>query len=183
MPATPDHYSQAPEVLVVNLATRGDREAFTELVRRRQPWLRNFLRRLCSDSHFSDDLAQAVFLKAWRTIRQLKDPERFGGWIRTIATREWIDHQRKRGTRWDLTYDDELQEAPPTTEATAIDLDAALATLPEPVRLCIVLSYHDGLSHREIAAVTELPEGTVKSYIRRGGKKLQSLLAVYGGAT
>ena len=183
MPATSDHYSQAPEALVVNLAVRGDRLAFTELVRRRQGWLRNFMRHLCGDSHLADDLAQGVFLKAWRTIRQLKDPERFGSWIRTIGTREWIDHQRKRGTRWDLAYEDELQEAPATAETTAIDLDAALAALPDPVRLCLVLSYHDGLSPREIADLTDRPEGTVKSHIRRGGKKLRKLLAAYGGAT
>ncbi|XOV89672.1 MAG: RNA polymerase sigma factor [Pseudomonadota bacterium] len=183
MPATPEHYAQAPEALVVSLAVGGDRLAFTEIVQRYQPWVRNFMRRLCSDQNQADDLAQDVFLKAWRTIRQLKDPESFGGWLRTLATREWIDDRRKRGATWDLTYDDDFQETQQQIGMTAIDLDAALATLPEPVRLCIVLSYHDGLSHREIADVTQLADGTVKSHIRRGGKRLQKLLAAYGGAT
>ena len=110
MPTNPEHYSLAPEALVVNLASRGDSLAFTEIVNRFQPWLRNLLRRLCNDNHLADDLAQEVFMKSWRTIKQPKDPEKFGGWIRTIATREWIDYQRKRGTRWDVEYDDELQE-------------------------------------------------------------------------
>ncbi len=183
MPTNPEHYSLAPEALVVNLASRGDSLAFTEIVNRFQPWLRNLLRRLCNDNHLADDLAQEVFMKSWRTIKQLKDPEKFGGWIRTIATREWIDYQRKRGTRWDVEYDDELQESTKTNETAAIDLDSALATLPEAVRLCIVLSYHEALTHDEIVSVTKLAEGTVKSHIRRGSKKLQKLLADYGGAT
>jgi RNA polymerase sigma-70 factor, ECF subfamily len=183
VPATPGHYAEAPEALVISLAARGDRVAFTDLVRRRQPWLRNLMRRLSGDSTLADDLAQSVFLKTWRRIRQLKDPERFGGWLKQVAVREWIDHQRKHGGRWDTAYDDEFQAAPAASASTAMDLDAALATLPEPVRLCIVLSYHEGLSHPEIAKLAGLPDGTVKSHIRRGSQKLRELLSAYGEAT
>lgn len=183
MPATPGHYAQAPEALVISLAARGDRLAFTDLVRRRQPWLRNLMRRLSSDSHLADDLAQGVFLKAWRRIRQLKDPDRFAGWIKQIAVREWIDHQRRHGGQWDTVYDDDTQSAPAGSTTTGMDLDAALATLPEPIRLCIVLAYHEGMSHPEIAGLTGLPDGTVKSHIRRGSRKLRDLLSAYGGTT
>jgi RNA polymerase sigma-70 factor (ECF subfamily) len=72
MPATPGYYAKGPEALIVSLAARGDRDAFTDLVRRRQPWLRNLMRRCSGDSTLADDLAQRVFLKAWRNIRRLK---------------------------------------------------------------------------------------------------------------
>ena len=182
MPATPEHYAEAPETLVVSLAVGGDRVAFAALVLRRQSWLRNFMRRLCHDVDLADDLAQSVLLKAWRTLRQLQDPDRFGGWLARIAVREWIDHQRKHGVEWHIEFDDERQPAPAPTDGVAIDIDAALATLPEPVRLCVVASYHQGMSHREIAELADLPEGTVKSHIRRGSRKLQALLAAYEGA-
>jgi hypothetical protein len=60
-----------------------------------------------------------------------------------------------------------------------LDLDGALAELPVIVRLCVVLSYHDGMSHTEIATLTKMPLGTVKSHIRRGAQKLQQLLSDY----
>ena len=57
---------QADERAVLALAICGDITAFSELVRRRQSWLRNLLRRLCRDPTLADDLAQQVFLQAWR---------------------------------------------------------------------------------------------------------------------
>lgn len=61
-----------------------------------------------------------------------------------------------------------------------MDLDRALATPSSPVRLCIVLSYHEGMTHDEIAELSGLPLGTVKSYIRRGTERLRQRLAAYG---
>ena len=67
------------------------------------------------------------------------------------------------------------------TTAERMDLDAALARLPAPARLCVVLAYDEGLSHPEIAAHTGLPVGTVKSHISRGAARLRELLAEYEG--
>ncbi|MEM6809771.1 MAG: RNA polymerase sigma factor [Pseudomonadota bacterium] len=183
MPDAPGYYAQGPEALIVNLAARGDRDAFAELVRRRQPWLRNLMRRLSGDATLADDLAQRVFLKVWQKIRKLRQADRFAGWIKQIAVNEWIDHRRKQGTAWHEAYEDEAQAAPAQTPAAAIDLDAALATLPDPVRTCIVLAYHERLSHPEITELTGLPAGTVKSHIRRGSQKLRDALEAYGGAS
>ena len=62
---------------------------------------------------------------------------------------------------------------------TGMDLDSALATLPDPVRMCVVLSYHEGMSHGEIAEAMDLPLGTTKSHINRGTQRLQQILAAY----
>ena len=67
------------------------------------------------------------------------------------------------------------------TTAERLDLDAALALLPPEVRLCVVLAYNDGLSHPEIAELTQLPLGTVKSHISRGAARLRESLAAYAG--
>src|SRR5690606_30952008 len=75
---------------------------------------------------------------------------------------------------------EDVPEKPvPSTSATAIDLDAALALLPPQVRLCIVLAYHERMSHAEIAGAAGLPLGTVKSHIRRGTEQLRRLLSAY----
>ncbi len=68
---------------------------------------------------------------------------------------------------------------PADTGMPAMDLDQAMAALPEPVGLCIVLSYHARMSHTEIAQLTDMQLGTVKSHIRRGSERLRELLSAY----
>jgi RNA polymerase sigma-70 factor (ECF subfamily) len=76
---------QTAESTVVALAMSGDVAAFTELVHRRQSWLRNLLRRLARDSALADDLAQQVLLQAWRSLPRLKSVTAFGAWLRRLA--------------------------------------------------------------------------------------------------
>jgi len=95
MPVSAGHYAEGPEALVVSLAIKGDRDAFAELVRRRQAWIRTLMRRCCGDLSLADDLSQQVFMQAWRKIRQLKDATRFGGWIKRLAINEWLQYSRK----------------------------------------------------------------------------------------
>jgi RNA polymerase sigma-70 factor (ECF subfamily) len=180
MPSVPGHYSKGPEELIVSLAARGDRNAFAELVRRRQPWVRGLFRRFCGNPDLADDLAQKVFLKVWSGIRKVREPDRFAGWLKRIVVNEWIDHQRKVAKEWNVEFDDDKHASGTDTTATAMDLDAALATLPGPVRLCVVLSYHERLTNAEIAELAGLPLGTVKSHIRRGSQRLTGILSAYG---
>lgn len=179
MPVAPDHYAEGPEALVVSLALRGDRTAFSELVRRRQSWIRNLMRRCCGDATLAEDLSQQVFVQAWRKMRQLKDPARFGGWIKRLAVNVWLQHQRKADP---LAKADEIEQARGLRgDATAVemDLDRALARLPSSARTCIILSYYVRMTHPEIAEATGLKPGTVKSHIRRGAERLRELLSAY----
>ena len=172
-------YANDPEPLVVRLAVRGDREAFEELVRRRHSWVRNLMRRLSRDAALADDLAQQVFIRVWRTIGQLQQPLRFPGWLKRVGINVWLQHHRKSDALSDSETLDEHEKSAEHTTGEAIDIDRALALLPEAVRLCIVLSYHAQMSHAEIAEATALPLGTVKSHVRRGAERLQSLLSAY----
>ena len=61
-----------------------------------------------------------------------------------------------------------------------MDLEQALAQLKNPERVCVVLSYNEGLSHAEIAETTGWPLGTVKSHVARGASRLRELLSAYG---
>ena len=179
MPAAPGHYAEGPEALIVSLASRGDREAFAELVRRRQSWVRNLMRRCCGDASQADDLSQQVFLQAWRKIRQLKDANRFGTWLRQIAVNEWLQVRRKNDPLRGASDEDDAALAVSPSGSVAIDLDRALSMLPGPVSLCIVLSYYERMTHDEIAELTGLKLGTVKSHIRRGSERLRALLSAY----
>lgn len=164
---------------MVSLARQGDRDAFAELVRRRQSWIRNLMKRCCNDASLADDLAQQIFLKMWLSIRSLKQPGAFNGWLKRLAINVWLQHLRKSDA---LRDSDELADgdrAQYDASGEGMDLDKALATLTTAVRLCIVLSYHEGMSHGEISELTDLPLGTVKSHINRGTQKLQELLRAY----
>ncbi len=172
---------EAAEAVLVALAASGDRDAFGELVWRRQSWLRNLLRRLCRDPALADDLAQQVLLKAWRSLSQLKSPAAFGGWLRRMAVNTWLAEARSAGTAATVCDPGALPEraALAAGPAAQLDLDRALARLGRDERLCVVLAYDEGMSHGEISAVTGLPLGTVKSHIRRGAQRLRVWLDAY----
>jgi RNA polymerase sigma-70 factor (ECF subfamily) len=174
-----DYYTKSPEVLVVGLARTGHRKAFAELVHRRQSWIRNLMRRCCGDATLADDLAQQVFLQAWRKISHLRQSDKFGAWLKRLAINVWLQHLRKNDVLRDADEHDEQGWTQPDAPGVSMDLDRALAALSIPVRLCVVLSYNEGMTHREIAEVTDLPPGTVKSHIRRGTQRLQELLSAY----
>jgi RNA polymerase sigma factor (sigma-70 family) len=169
----------ANEISVVLLAMSGDDAAYGELVRRRQDAIRNLLRRLTREPSLADDLAQQTFVHGWQSIRTLKSPGAFAGWLRTIAVNFWLQHVRK-GKR-EVALDEDLRAEHPSL-SRQLDLDAALARLPYDVRLCIVLAYNEGMSHGEISQTTTIPLGTVKSHITRGSARLRELLHAYGDA-
>ena len=183
MPALPGHYAEGPEALIVSLAVHGDRRAFEELVRRRQSWVRNLMRRCCNDGSLADDLSQQVFLQAWRKIRQVREPSRFGPWLKRIAINEWLQHSRKDDALRNADDEKQITTANVDTTSVAMDLDTALAALPEAVRMCIVLSYYERMTHTEIGEFTNIQLGTVKSHIRRGSEKLRQMLSAYDDAT
>ena len=171
---------QADERAVLTLAISGDTHAFSELVRRRQSWLRNLLRRLCRDPALADDLAQQVFLQAWRSLRNLRSADAFGAWLRRLAINTLRAHVRARkGALTENTDVDETASPDSRMGGEQLDLDRALASLSGDERLCIVLAYSEGMSHSEINEATGLPLGTVKSHIRRGAERLRTLLHAY----
>ena len=171
----------APEEAVVAQAMSGDDGAFAELVRRRQKRVRDLLRRLSGDHALADDLAQTVFLRAWRGIGALREPGAFGGWLKRVAISAWLDEARRAAAPID---DDEhaflaaADPAPsPQRMAGGIDLERALARLAPAERLCVVLAHGEGMTHAEIAEAARLPLGTVKSHVLRGTEKLKRICA------
>ena len=174
-----DFLSKSTETVLVGLARTGNRDAFAELIKRRQAWIRNLMRRCCGNADLADDLSQQVFMQAWRAIDQLVDAGRFAPWLKRLAINTWLQHKRRNDPLESADEHSETDKAHRDTPGIAMDLDHALGALPEDVRLCVVLSYHERMTHDEIEAFTGLPLGTVKSHIRRGTQKLQEMLSAY----
>ena len=170
-------YGDIAEANLVTLAALGEERAFAELVRRRQGATRGLLRRLCGNAALADDLAQDAFVQAWRTLSQLRNAAAFGGWLKQVAVRTWLQHARKAKLALETLDAADAVPMAPAADGERIDLDRALARLGPAQRLCVTLSYGEGLSHGEIADATGWPLGTVKSHVARGGARLREWLS------
>lgn len=173
------HKTTTAEAMIVRLAQTGDQTAFAQLVARYQSHIRQLMRRACRDTDLADDLAQQTFLAAWRHISRLQDPLKFGGWLRQIAVNQWLQYIRKQDPLADALDHEDHAQSSAQTPGMKMDLDRALSHLTPMQRMCIILSYHEGLTHQEIARQLSLPLGTLKSHIVRGSEALRHLLAIY----
>ena len=134
---------------------------------------------LCKHRNEADDFAQQVFLKAWRSIHQLRSSAAFDAWLKKIMVTTWLEATRRN--RISYTAESAATELTTYTESpgATLDLDAALAQLPSAMRLCVVLAYHDGMTHEEISSIAQIPLGTVKSNIVRGAARMREILHDY----
>jgi len=173
-----------PEEFWIAQAAKGDQRAFERLYRAHVDRVHGLCIRMTRNTASAEDCTQQAFIQVWRTIGQLQHPERFPGWLKRVGVNVWLQHHRRSDVLASSeTLDDHEGQVDHTT-GVALDVDHALALLPSAVRLCVVLSYHAQMSHAEIAETTSLPLGTVKSHIRRGTERLESLLSAYSeGAT
>ena len=158
--------------LLASRAAAGDLEAFTVLVRRNLGSLRSFLRRLGAPPDQADDLAQDAMVAAFERIADYRGDGAFGGWVRRIAARRYL--RTLRASRRFVSLDAAPEASSPAPDTgRRLDLDAALARLPEAQRLCVSLQHGAGYTSAEIARALSLPEGTVKSHIARGLERLR----------
>ena len=172
----PGGFSSASEPALIAAAKARDERAFAEIVRRRQSWMRGLLLRLCGDAALADDLAQESFVRAWERLGDLQNPLAFAGWLRRLAVTSFLQSKRRGGGRVIQSLDTIetlAAEAPAVDHAAGarVDLDRALALLSPAERTCITLNHGEGLSHGDIADLTGLPLGTVKSHVLRGVRK------------
>ena len=190
--------------LVTQVAVLGNRKAFDKLVVKYQsPVRRFFLHQTLGDSQLSDDLAQDTFIKAYVNIRQFRGTASFSTWLMRIAYNVFYDYKRKeqthpqplpewRGENTQGTKESRLHGnySPPSQggagggsdggESVRLDIYAALALLKPDERTCITLQLIDGQPIDEIAKITGMPAGTVKSHLSRGKVKLTTYLKKNG---
>ncbi len=174
-----------------------DRPAFEELVSRYQRYVDKLLYHLASDWADRTDLAQEVWIRVYRSIHRLKEPAKFKSWLGRITTNLFYDELRKRkrfkgsvsldAPRYssDGQYDWELPSIDPTpadtmmTEEFHDHLKQAMAELPDVFQKTIAMRELQGLSYEEIASITGVSLGTVKSRIARARQRLQDKLKDY----
>lgn len=167
--------------LVTQVTMMGNRRAFDQLVVRYQsPVRRFFLHQTLGDEPLSDDLAQDTFIKAWRNIGSFRAMSSFQTWLMRIAYNVFYDYVRSRKTTSDIDNVAEPMTNGNSNPSLQMDLYHALSLLKPDERTCITLQLVDGYKIDQIAKITDMKEGTVKSILFRGKKKLTKYLKQNG---
>lgn len=152
------------------------------MLRTHQGAVRAFLRRICGDAALADDLAQDTFMKAYRALEQLSEPEKLRSWLFGIAYREFLNHARKRKRRRHLSQSFIEVEPAAVPSGQALDIERAMESLSPDCRAVVLLCLLHGLTQTEAAVATGMPLGTVKSHVTRGKTKLRAVLSAYAPA-
>ncbi len=182
-----DHNDRAAEAridqaLVARALLGNDRRAFEQLLRRHQGMVRAQLRRLLNgDEAAADDLAQEVFLLAWRKLDQFRGEARFSTWLYRIAYSCFLQACRKRPLNAGQADESELEQLPAPQQAIdlQLDLERAMQQLSKAEQMVLLHCVQLELSHEETAQVLAMPLGTVKTHATRGKAKLRAWLAAW----
>jgi len=166
-----------PDDALVRAARGGDRCAFETLYRRHGPRLMPMLWRLAGgDRALAEDWLQEAFVHAWRKLGQLRDPGAFGGWLKRLAVNTALAEQR-RGRLRTVDVEAEVTAPEPPWPAADLDLERAIAALPERARQTFVLFHLSELGHTEIAELMKIETGTSKAQLHRARQLLKEALA------
>jgi RNA polymerase sigma-70 factor, ECF subfamily len=172
------------EQLPVADARAGDAEAWKTLFRRYRLPLYVYVFELVRDEQTSLDVVQETFINAFRHLPTLRNDEKFGSWLFSVAHQKCVQHWRRQSREAELQ--EELADTPATADEAPVDLlireeqeaefMKLLEKLPLPQRSALLLHFVEGFSLDEIAGITGTQLGTVKSRLHYAKRALRKLL-------
>jgi RNA polymerase sigma-70 factor (ECF subfamily) len=160
----------------------GDNDAFNGLMERHEDRIFGLCLKMLHNRSDALEASQEIFITAFRRASSFRGDSAFGTWLYRIGINHCKDMLRKRKDLLLETDQLEIERVDPRQrgidEATALrlDLSKALAGLPDDYREAVVMHDLGGVPYEEIAAITEVPVGTVKSRISRGRRQLVRLM-------
>lgn len=175
---------------LVRAALGGSEQAFRELVRRYERPVFSVILRVIRDPSRAEELAQDTFVKAFLRLGTYAPERKFASWLLAIAHHAAVDELRRATVRTQpledtpqahiADRDDETPARIAERRELADVLEAAIRQLRPEYAELIALRYQEGLAIEDIAAVTALPVGTIKSYLHRARKDLADCLRAKG---
>ena len=165
---------------------QGDAGAFEEVYRAHSARLYSLILRMAGSTDDAEDLLQEVFLMAYRKLDSFRGKSSLGTWLYRLAMNHCLDFLRGRQVRMARATDSLDEEGAPEPAATGprvpqavtkLDLERAIAGLPDGCRAAFVLHDVEGLEHREIASLLGVSEGTSKSQVHKARMKLRAALS------
>lgn len=191
---SPDELSAAEDVELMLLVRDGDMDAFESLVVKHQHSVVGTVARMLGNPSDSEDIAQQVFLRVWKSAARYEPTAKFTTWLMTITRNLVFNESRRRGRAKVVPLHDETDDGPvaqhadpdastPSDELLDAELrdavDTAIAELPEKHRLAIVLRRYENLAYEEIAKVLKTSVPAVKSILFRARADLKAKLQRY----
>lgn len=185
---------------LVAIALRGSQEAFRELVLQFERPVYSLIVRMLQDPAAAEDLAQEVFLKAYRRLGTYDSSRKFSSWLFKIAHNTTIDYLRRHtletvplegerpgedhGSLAAVLADGSTEDPAAAAERRdmAKSLERAIARLRAEYRELVVLFYVEGASYQDLCEATGLPLGTVKTNLHRARKELAREMTAEGWA-
>lgn len=169
----------ALEDYLVLLAQGGSRDAFARLAARWTPKLLAFAARALGTTEAAKDVVQDTWESAVRGISRLNDPASFRSWIYAIAARKCADALRGKYRAARIAESAEAMSAEAANaegeQNDRLDIADAMKRLPPEQRVAVSLFFSEGMSVGEIATVTGVPEGTVKSRLFAARRALREV--------
>jgi RNA polymerase sigma-70 factor (ECF subfamily) len=166
---------------LVERASNGDHDAFALLVGVSVARLEAVARLILRDPELARDAVQDAYIRAWRDLPGLRDPERFDAWLHRLTVNACLDAVRRRKRRpieVDLspmrspTIDD-----PTMTIADRDQLERGFRRLRADQRAVLVLHYYVGMSASAVAETLDIPVGTAQSRLNRALAELRAAIA------
>lgn len=156
----------------------GDQDAFSKLMDRYYAMVYRACLNMAGNVPDAEELAHDSFVEAYLKLGQLRDPERFGGWLKTLTLnvcRAWYRRNKQNFVELD---EDQLAAVEEVTEDRSVyaRMSHGLSSLSTPHRLVLVLHYYEELSYDEIARFLEISKGTVMSRLHRARQSLREAM-------
>ena len=176
--------SVADERSLIDRCQNGDHGAFRILVEQHMRQVYDLAYSFVQSHDDADDLAQEAFVKAYRSLPAFRGEAGIGTWLYRIVTNLALDRlrQRQRSANRTVPFDEQVdgevsEGSDPVMNADLrLHIERALYQLPTLQRAVVILRHMDGLSTRQVSGILQCSEGTVKTHLHRGLKKMQKLL-------
>lgn len=173
---------------VIPKVIKGDIKAFDQLVKQYERLVYYVIYKLVDNKEDAEDICQEVFIKVYKSLNQFAYQSKLSTWIAKIAYSITINHLRKSKQDWYTVYPENVDdyhftEDSPETAMVKKDVTAymnyLIGLMPYQYKTVITLYHLNEFSYQEIQEITDLPEGTIKSYLFRGRKLLKEKLEQY----
>ncbi len=174
------------EEALIEAVLNGNQQAYGRFVRQYERLVFYVVHKIIDIEEDVEDLAQDIFMKVFKNLKNFKRESKLSTWISQIAYRESLNHLKKhkrfnesKGADLELLNLKDSAKTPEELSASddiSLLIKSAVKLLPEHYRQVLVLYHLEEFSYPEIGEITGMPEGTVKNYIFRARKLLKEQL-------
>lgn len=192
---TPIHEDKNYDQFLVKRVLDGDTSAFSIVITNTERLVSQIIFKMIATAEDRKDLAQEVYLKAFKNLKGFQFQSRLSTWIAQIAYNACINHLRKKKlvlVENDVLDPDGIENLQSKAQSAKHDMESVILNkemirilqfeiekLPSVYKTIITLYHNEELSYKEITEITGLPEGTLKNYLFRARKMLRDRISLH----